>query len=365
MASGRKSKKQEKPAAAAPEQVEVEEEEAEVQAEAEQEDKPETGKEKERKGEARPRRSAKARAPRRSGDATPTRQRVARKTDPRQQGLFTRLKREREVTRTGGSILLSLIIVMCLVGLFHLFATSRFFNLKGVDVVWREMEAGDTQFLSTSDVEEVVRRHETTRRGVLRADLEEIRKELKKDPVIREVEVARLLPDRLRVSIIERHPVALARRSDSSVVCVDDDGIMFGAAKNWRKTPSPPPINGLAESGEDANEVNRHWIAMYKELMAELDQTEPQLSSQIDEIFFDKDAGARLVLINKRGAVLVGKEDFRTRLNVALDILAAIGRKDLDTLNVLRIRDAERLLSEKINYVNVIDPKRPIVGLDE
>jgi hypothetical protein len=52
-------------------------------------------------------------------------------------------------------------------------------------------------------------------------------------------------------------------------------------------------------------------------------------------------------------------------LNVALDILAAIGRKDLETLNVLRIGDAERLLNGKINYVNVNDPKRPVIGLDE
>jgi hypothetical protein len=168
----------------------------------------------------------------------------------------------------------------------------------------------------------------------------------------------------LRVSVIERQPVALARRSDSLIVCVDDDGVMFGEAKNWRRGPTPPPIKGLAEGGDDAKEINGRMITTYKRLKAEL-EAEPPLWSNIDEIWFDKDADVRLVLTNKRGAVLVGADDFRTRLNVALDILAAISRKDLETLNVLRIGDAERLLSEKINYVNVIDPKRPIVGLDE
>jgi hypothetical protein len=180
-----------------------------------------------------------------------------------------------------------------------------------------------------------------------------------------------LLPDRLRVSIIERQPVALALKGDinardRSVVCVDDEGVMFGDSSHWRAKPWPPLISGLAEDGgEDAKQTNRHWIAMYKRLMAELDQTEPPLSSRIDEIVFDKDAGVRLRLAEKREAVLVGKEDFRTRLNVALDILAAISRKDLEALNVLRIGDAERLLNGKINYVNVNDPKRPVVGLDE
>jgi hypothetical protein len=104
---------------------------------------------------------------------------------------------------------------------------------------------------------------------------------------------------------------------------------------------------------------------MYKRLIAELDQTEPPLSSRIDEIHFDEDTGARLRLKDKHEAVLVGKEDFRTKLNVALDILAAVNSGDLDKLNLLRIGDAERLLNGKINYLNVNDPKRPVVGLDE
>ena len=84
-----------------------------------------------------------------------------------------------------------------------------------------------------------------------------------------------------------------------------------------------------------------------------------------------RDAAVDVVRVGDRArrdepvGVLVGTEDFRTRLNVALDILAAVSRKDLDTLNVLRIGDAERLLSEKINYVNVNDPKRPVVGFNE
>src|SRR5262249_56552010 len=116
--------------------------------------------------------------------------------------------------------------------------------------------------------------------GVLVADLEAIRKELKKNPLMREVEVARLLPDRLRVSIIERQPVALALKGDinardRSVVCIDDEGVMFGDSSHWRGKPWPPLISGLAEdAGEDASRPNRHWLCTYTRLMAELDQTE-------------------------------------------------------------------------------------------
>jgi hypothetical protein len=372
MASGRKSTRKVKEEPAEPEPEEVEEEEEE---EGEQEDEaPEVEDEGEpEEEEPRPRRTAKTRAPRRSATAPVPRQKPARKAtaprrDPRQPSLFSRDGQEkgsRKATRAIGSILLSMLVIAGLYVLFQFFARSRFFALKGVDVVWPAAKPGVAPILSAGDVEKAVRDlKDDVSDGVLKADLEAIREKLKRNPLMREVEVARLLPDRLRVSVIERQPVALARRSDSSIVCVDDDGVMFGAASNWRGGLTPPPINGLAEGGEDVQEMNRHWLIMYGKLMAEL-QAEPPLWSNVDEIFFDKGDVVRLMLTDRRGWVLLGSEDFRTRLNVALDILAAISRKDLDTLNVLRIGDAERLLNGKINYVNVNDPKRPVIGLDE
>jgi cell division septal protein FtsQ len=372
MASGRKGtrKVKEEPAEPEPEEVEEEEEEEEGQQE---EAAPEVEEEGEPEEAPRPRRTAKTRAPKQSATAPVPRQKAARKEparrrDPRQPSLFSREGQEkssRKATRAIGSILLSLLVIAGLYVLFQFFARSRFFALKGVDVVWPAAKPGVAPILSAGDVEEFVRSLPDVSDGVLKADLEAVRDKLKKNPLMREVEVARLLPDRLRVSVVERQPVALARRSDSSIVCIDGDGVMFGNASNWRGGAIPPPINGLAEGGENAQEANRYWLMMYRRLMAELDQAEPPLSSHIDEIFFDKGDVVRLKLTDKRGSVLLGSEDFRTRLNVALDILAAVGRKDLETLNVLRIGDAERLLNGKINYVNVNDPKRPVIGLDE
>jgi hypothetical protein len=372
MASGRKTKRkvEEEPAVPEPE----EEEEGEPEEEGEQEDEAlEAEEEGEPEDEPRPRRTAKTRAPKRSSTAPAPRQKAARKEaprrrDPRQPSLFSRMGQEngsRTLTRVVGSILLTLLAISGLVVLFLFFAGSRFFALKGVDVVWPAAKPGAEPIMSASDVEQFVRGLPAVSRGVLRADLEQIREELMRNSLMREVEVARLLPDRLRVSVIERQPVALARRSDSSIACVDDEGVMFGAASNWHGGATPPPINGLAEGGEDSKEMNRHWLMMYKKLMAELDQAEPPLSSHVDEIFFDKGDVVRVMLTEKRGWVMLGSDDFRTRLNVALDILAAVNHKDLDTLNVLRIGDAERLLNGKINYVNVNDPKRPVIGLDE
>jgi cell division protein FtsQ len=320
----------------------------------------------------RPRRTAKTRAPKRSDTAPAARQRTSRREpprrrDPRQPSLFSRLSPDRisqKVGRTGGSILLSLLGLGALVVLFILFAGSRFFALRGVEVQWPAAQAEKRAPLLTSEEVAAMVRPNVTR-GVLNADLEKIRSALQSYPLIREAEVARLLPDRLRVSIVERQPVALARRGNNTVACVDEDGVMFGDSSYWRGKMMPPVISGLAEGGENAKDVNRRWIMTYKRLMAELDQSEPPLSSRVDEIHFDEEQGVALTLADSRVAVRIGKEDFRTRFNKALDILDAIRKKDMDNLILLRVSDAERLLNGRIAYLNVNDPNRPVVGLDE
>jgi hypothetical protein len=104
----------------------------------------------------------------------------------------------------------------------------------------------------------------------------------------------------------------------------------------------------------------------YRALVADLDQNEPPLSSRIDTVEFHEDRGVQVTLADSNVTVLLGKGDYRTRLNAALDVVEAVRKKDGESLNVLRIADAERLLSGvRIAYLNVTDPNRIVVGLDE
>ncbi|MFN0087592.1 MAG: cell division protein FtsQ/DivIB [Blastocatellia bacterium] len=319
------------------------------------------------------RRSSKTRAP--SRQAAPLRQRVfnrGRSTRPASSSASGERRKPMQLsllsamspgivsgrtTRVGGGILIFLILIGGIILAYHVFAGSRFFTLKGIEVEGNSL-------LPPDEIEARVRAAVPT--GVLNADLAAIKKSLDEHPLIRSAQVARLLPDRLRVTIEERQPVALAIKRDGVVVCVDDEGHIFGDQSAWRGKTIPPVIKGLAENGDQLGDINHQWIMTYRALIADLDQNEPPLSSRIDTVEFHEDRGVQVTLADTNVIVLLGKADYRTRLNAALDVVEAVRKRDGESLNVLRIADAERLLSGvRIAYLNVTDPNRIVVGLDE
>ncbi len=263
----------------------------------------------------------------------------------------------RKITKIGGVLIVLGFIVGGLLVTYYVFSGSRFFRLRGVIVEGNVL-------MSDDEIAAIVK--QGVERGVLRADLDEIRRLVLSQELIREVEVTRMLPDMIRVDVSEREPVALARRNDGQIVCVDRDGSMFGRQSLFRKKPYPPIIRGLAEDGPTAANLNQQRLLTYQQLMNELDAGQPQLSKRIDEVVFDDVRGVRVILEGSGIGVFLGREDFRRRLNSALDVLDAIRRRDAEALNVLRIADAEKLLSgSRIAYINASDPTRVVVGLFE
>jgi cell division septal protein FtsQ len=300
----------------------------------------------------------------RSGDgrAMPRKRRSLRQTfDPRQLKLpfgGSEMIRGR-TAKVGGGIMLFVLLIVGLYVAYYLFSNSRFFALSGVDVEGNKL-------LSDVEVETMVRAK--VPKGVLNADLMKIRDELQLFPLIRQATVVRLLPDRLRVVIAERAPIAVARLADGNTACIDEEGALFGTLAAWRGQDKPL-IRGVAETGERKTEINRGLVNTYKRLLEELDQNDPPLSSRIDEVTFDPDQGVRVALANSPIVVLLGRNDFRARLNIALDVIEAVRAGDADRLTLMRIGDAERLLDPErkdlLRYLNVTDPTRIVVGLDE
>jgi cell division protein FtsQ len=247
-------------------------------------------------------------------------------------------------------------IVLGMMSVYRAFASSRLFALRQIDL------QGITH-ASRDDLTRVLRKGVTD--GLWQADLDKLRNELERHAWVRSAEVVRVLPDTLRVTITEREPFALARRSNGLLVWVDRDGIGLGERSLFKTEAVLPLISGLEEGdAETAGEANRQRLIAYQQLLAELDQGEPRLSEVIDEVNLGDLTDVRLRLADKRITVMVGEREFRPRLESALKVLSAIERKDVSTLGLFKVTDAERLIKgTRIAYLKATRPDRVIVGL--
>ncbi len=151
-------------------------------------------------------------------------------------------------------------------------------------------------------------------RNIFFVPIGERRKELEAIPWVERATVMRLLPDQLRVEVVERQPVAFTRHGQQ-IGLVDANGVLLDmspatmAAHHY----SFPVVTGI-DPGDPA-ESRKARMTVYTRLMAELDANNQHNSEQISEIDLTDPEDAR-VLMPEQGADLVahfGEDHFLER----------------------------------------------------
>lgn len=140
------------------------------------------------------------------------------------------------------------------------------------------------------------------------------RKQLEQLPWVERATVMRLLPDQIRVSIVERQPVAFTRIGNK-IGLVDANGVLLAmsAAAMARHHYSFPVLTGIDPGDPAAARSAR--LAVYLRLMSELDSTGQHYSRQISEIDLTDPEDAR-VLMPEQGADILahfGEDHFLER----------------------------------------------------
>jgi hypothetical protein len=189
-------------------------------------------------------------------------------------------------------------------------ASASFFQVRSVDV------AGTTR-VSPDEIKAVVRRAAQPM-GVWRANLDALSAELERLPWVRRAIVSRVLPDGLRVRIVEREQRAVVRTSEGRLVWVDDDAVALGVLQSNDKWP-PFFIRGWDESGTNAARgENRARIEKYLEMLTEWQKL--GLTERVSEVnLIDlTDVRVQLTGTDSQIEVRIGKENFGNRLQRAL-----------------------------------------------
>jgi cell division protein FtsQ len=156
-------------------------------------------------------------------------------------------------------------------------------------------------------------------RSVVRVPLTERREALESIPWVEEAHVQRVMPNRIRVEITERTPVAFLR-TGSDLSLVDGHGVILDRPADGEF--KFPVVSGIAEATPAA--TREQHVNLYVEFMKEIERVQPGADDHISEADIS-DASDLRVTLTKLGAglgnvspVLVhfGDSDFGNRYHL-------------------------------------------------
>lgn len=177
-------------------------------------------------------------------------------------------------------------------------------------------------------------------------DLAERRKELEQIPWIKQATVMRLLPDQLRVSVVERTPIAFARHGQQ-IGLVDADGVLLtmSPAMMAQHHYSFPVVTGI-DAGDPLSS-RRARMAVYEKLMHDLDANGQHLSDQISEVDLTDPEDARVLMPEQGGDILAhfGEDHFLERYQRYKAHIAA-WRQEYPHLNAVDLRYDRQVVLE-------------------
>ena len=132
-------------------------------------------------------------------------------------------------------------------------------------------------------------------RNIFFVPLAERRKQLEQIPWIEHATVMRIMPDQIRISVVERKPVAFLRQG-SQVGLVDANGVLLTEppAMMAQHHYSFPVVTGIDK--RDAIASRRARMEVYQHLVSELDSNGQHLSDQVSEIDLSDPEDARVLM---------------------------------------------------------------------
>ena len=215
---------------------------------------------------------------------------------------------------------LSFCLVVCIVGIVALgyrsATASNFFNVVSVDVTGAERA-------SKIEVESIVL-SETERTGSWNADLDLIKARIEQLAFVRSASVSRVLPNGVRVAIIEKQPAALVELP-SGPTLVDENGSVI-AASIKHEPELPFAITGWEEAKTlQAEKDNKQRVKLYQAMVGEWRQS--GLLGRVKSVN-TKDLRELIVLSEDSGnrvAISVGRENFGENLKNGLMAITGKG----------------------------------------
>jgi cell division protein FtsQ len=134
-------------------------------------------------------------------------------------------------------------------------------------------------------------------RSVLRIPLDERRAQLAKIHWVESATVQRILPNRIRVEVVERTPIAFARTGNSLAV-IDAHGVILDRPRD--EDLRFPIISGVSE--DLASERCEERMQLFQEFMKDIDLVRAGSSDHVSEVDLSNPKDLRVVMTGLAGA---------------------------------------------------------------
>lgn len=152
-------------------------------------------------------------------------------------------------------------------------------------------------------------------RNIFFIPLDERQKQLEQIPWVESASVMRFVPNRLRIELHERTPVAFARIG-SKISLIDANGTLMDLPGAGKKKYSFPVILGMNSSEPHSSREVR--MKVYNELARELDSGGEHYSQDLSEVDLSDGDDVKVMANDPGGQVLVhlGSSDFLNRYKI-------------------------------------------------
>lgn len=193
---------------------------------------------------------------------------------------------------------------------------SEFFEVRKIDI-------NGINRASKAEIENIVK-IQTEKSGVWNADLKEIKERVEKLIFVKSAAVSRVLPDGVRVNVVEREPKAVVRIGGGDF-WADAEGVILALVEKGEARPAFA-MRGWDETKTDkALKDNQLRVKIYQKMLEEWKIF--SLDKRVKEVNLTDLDNAKAVVEDSGANVFIGlgKEDFGKRLQKGIEYIANKG----------------------------------------
>jgi cell division protein FtsQ len=200
--------------------------------------------------------------------------------------------------------------------------------IAGVGLMFERYGTRSWRFrIESSDQIEIAGMQNVTRKEIMRVlggdigknifsiPLEEHKKKLEEIPWVESAAVMRYLPNRLKVEINERKPVAFVQIG-SKIELIDPNGVIMNMPAGSKGNFSFPVIVGTSDAEPLSTRASR--MKVFSQLMADLDFGGANYSKDVNEVDLTDPEDVKITVPDPAGAVLIhlGSANFLERYKI-------------------------------------------------